>query len=667
MGQQWRVFGVSYFEEQLNSDETTIELQQLVASISGWLEINGFYNKQIQERFERISTMLSEKQRNVLFLAEFSRGKSELINSTIFGSLGQQLLPSTPGQTTRCTTVIQYDTDELPSIRLLPTLGSEDTIRQPISMLKNNSALWEKTLFSTNDTESMTKALKQIADTALVEPQVAQNLGFISSTDPEELSKIDVIHGKIAIPKFRHAIINYPHALLKQGLSITDTPGLNGLGIESELTLRSLEFANAIVFVLSADTGITRSEMEAWNEHVKNANIDNVLVVINKIDMLWDELKSEEEIELQIKKQVAEVARILAMPSSRIFPLSAQKSLLARRDNNYSLENKSGINKFELALADTINFTNRKSILDQAQHDIASTISVAQRVMGQRKDATEVQIAEIKKMMQNQSQVSDDNIIKVRKKRERLVKIVEQINLFRVDLKLDYDNFVNKLDLFALDKLIVRYHLEIENKLATSGLQKEMNDFQLHAVEKFQDAISHLSILEKKLDGLYQNVESILEIKGLSPRKIRPEIYLKSLQKYNDKHVKYAEGFSMVMTEQNALRDRYYASVMIKIKTLYMQTRDEAELWCRNALVPLELELKEKGTQLKKRLLSLERLRSNDSGLVEEVQVLESRMEGHRQRKNAVDHFVRRLDEISNETKPDISNVIEIRSRKTAI
>jgi len=657
---------VGYFEEQLNSDEVTVELQQLIASISGWLEANGFYNKQIQERFELIQDMLSEKQRNVLFLAEFSRGKSELINSTIFGSMGKRLLPSTPGRTTRCTTVIEYDPNELPSLRLLPTVGSLESIRQPVALLKKNTALWQKTLFSANDSDNIVKALKKIADTELVTPEVAHELGFLTNTDEKELSKIDVIDGKIAIPKYRHALINYPHPLLKQGLSITDTPGLNALGIEPELTLRSLESANAIVFVLSADTGITRSEMLAWNEHVKNDYMDNILVVINKIDTLWDELKTEEEIQLQIKKQVAEVARILDIPSSRVFPLSAQKSLVARRDNNYSLENRSRINKFELALADTINSTNRKSIIERARRDISSTLSVAQRVMSQRKDSAEQQIIEISKLMESQSQVSDTNINKVRKERERLEKITERINFFRVDLKADYDQFVDKLDIFALDKLIARYRLEISNQLTTTGLQREMNEFQSEAVDRFKSAIVHIFELQKKLNLLYQKVEEILEIKGLTPRKIHPEIYLVSLQKYTDKHNKYAKGLSMVMTEQSALRDRYHASVMVKIRKLYVQTRDEAELWCRNSLVPLELELKEKGSQLKKRLISMERIRSDDIGLIDELKVLKSRMKGHQQRKNTIDHFIRRLDEISSFSEPDISNVIELRNRKLA-
>ena len=657
---------MGYFEEQLNSDDTTRELQQLISSISGWLDSNGFMNQQIRDRFANIDGLLEEKGRNVLFLAEFSRGKTELINTTIFGSTGQRLLPSTPGRTTRCTTVLKYDPEELPSLRLLPTIGPKEIQHQPISLIENNSPHWQRTLFSADDTESIINALHQVSETELVSPQVAQANGFVESAKESELDKIDVIHGNVAIPKYRHAIINFPHPLLKQGLSIIDTPGLNALGIEPELTLRSLETANAIVFIVSADTGVTRSELAAWNEHVKHHHIDNTLVVINKIDMLWDEIKSESEIKSSIKKQVSEVARVLEIPTSRVFPVSAQKSLVGRRDENSHLLRSSGIERFELALADTINFSNRMQIIDSIRSDVTTNLDVVARLMDQRVNASKQQIAEIQQLLDNQSKVSDDNILAVKKDREKLEKVTDELNSFRVDLKVEFDNFVEKLDIFALDRLIARYRLEISNQLTTSGLQREMNEFQLAAVDKFKSALVHITNLETKLFALFQNVENILETRGLKPRTIHPVVYLRTLEKYEEKHAKYTKGIGMLMTEQNALRDRYHASVMVKVRKLYIQTKDEVELWCKTVLTPLELELRDKSAHLKKRLLSLERVRKQDSGVLDELNLLQSRVQSLTQRKNTVNHFKKRLEQLSEDEKPVLSNVISMRERASA-
>jgi predicted GTPase len=63
-------------------------------------------------------------------------------------------------------------------------------------------------------------------------------------------------------------MINFPHPLLKQGLVILDTPGLNAIGAEPELTLSLLPNAHAVLFILAADTGVTQSDLAIWREHI---------------------------------------------------------------------------------------------------------------------------------------------------------------------------------------------------------------------------------------------------------------------------------------------------------------------------------------------------------------------------------------------------------------
>ena len=73
--------------------------------------------------------------------------------------------------------------------------------------------------------------------------------------------------GMVEIPRWRHAIINFPHPLLEQGLVILDTPGLNAIGTEPELTLNLLPNAHAVLFVLAVDTGVSKTDAEVWREY----------------------------------------------------------------------------------------------------------------------------------------------------------------------------------------------------------------------------------------------------------------------------------------------------------------------------------------------------------------------------------------------------------------
>src|SRR4029078_12268627 len=46
------------------------------------------------------------------FVAEFSRGKSELINAIFFADTGRRVLPATPGRPTRCPLALGHDGGE---------------------------------------------------------------------------------------------------------------------------------------------------------------------------------------------------------------------------------------------------------------------------------------------------------------------------------------------------------------------------------------------------------------------------------------------------------------------------------------------------------------------------------------------------------------------------
>lgn len=651
---------MSYFEDQLNADQGLQELRQLLESIYGWMDKNKYHSDRTRERFTHVQRSVNDKHRNVLFLAEFSRGKTELINTTIFGDQGIRYLPSSPGRTTRCTTMLQYDESKLPSVQLLPTRAETGIQRRPISILLDDDSAWEHTLFSLTDKAAIKNALKQIAETELVPPMEAERLGFIPDTGADTLREVDVIDGQVPIPKWRHAVINYPHPLLKQGLRIVDTPGLNALGVEPELTIQALDSAHAIVFVLSADTGVTRSELQLWRDHVRKEHVDHVIVVLNKIDLLWDELKTRNEIEQDVKNQIKEVARILKIPQEQIFPVSAQKAMVGRARDNMRLIKASGIQRYEQALADTINYSNQRFIVDQAVKELSPSLTAIRHVLKRRLSDNDANVDELKALQTNQAGVITASRDKVKRDVKKHGEALERVLDLKKELKEGYSQFVRRLDLLFLDRMIASYRYEISNQLTTPGLQREMNDFHGVAVERFQMALSYVIRLERRISRTYREVEDILDLTGLKPRRIDTEIYLDSLKSFQSSHFKHSHGFGMIMTEQHILRDRYHASVMIRIRNLYKQTRDDVDRWCRTVLVPLELELKERATEIRLRNASLERVFRKDTQVKEEIQDLLATGTQLKERVTTMEHFMRRLNECGERNQRFVGNVVNL-------
>ena len=80
-----------------------------VADLHDWLREQDLADAQVDFKVAEVQERLREDRLIVAFVAEFSRGKSELINAIFFADFGARLLPATAGRTTMCPTELLFD------------------------------------------------------------------------------------------------------------------------------------------------------------------------------------------------------------------------------------------------------------------------------------------------------------------------------------------------------------------------------------------------------------------------------------------------------------------------------------------------------------------------------------------------------------------------------
>ncbi len=327
------------------------DIRSGIEAYQAWLDQHGHVDIQRSLRIYDLLESLRNDRMVLAFLAEYSRGKTELINAMFFSDFKQRLLPSDVGRTTMCPTEIFYDPAEEPYIRLLPieTRKREDSI----ASLKQHPIEWVKIKLNLQSQEEMAKAMASLAETKTVRVEEASDLGLLDQKD--FVTTTVVTRGsKVEIPAWRHAMINYPHPLLKSGLVILDTPGLNALGTEPELTLKMIPSAHAILFLLAMDTGVTKSDLEIWQRYVQSYQTRRI-AVLNKIDLLWDDLKTEDaDRGIDRCARSTSTCQLLELPRDHVIALSAQKALLARIRGDDVLLERSGIRELEDLLANEI-------------------------------------------------------------------------------------------------------------------------------------------------------------------------------------------------------------------------------------------------------------------------------------------------------------------------
>ncbi|MBL8513544.1 MAG: hypothetical protein JNJ55_06100, partial [Betaproteobacteria bacterium] len=172
----------SRFESEIaRYNEWREGLTRAVHDYHDWLERTNQLDVQQSIRFYDLLETLNRGRLQLAFLAEFSRGKSELINALFFSSFKERLLPSDVGRTTMCPTELFHDPNEEPYLKLLSV---ETRYRdESISQLKNMPVEWSKIRLNVDSVKEMKQALSALADTKRVYALDARMMGLLPMFD----------------------------------------------------------------------------------------------------------------------------------------------------------------------------------------------------------------------------------------------------------------------------------------------------------------------------------------------------------------------------------------------------------------------------------------------------------------------------------------------------
>ena len=579
-----------------------------------------------EQRITHLLEKLTDDKLTIAFVAEFSRGKSELINAIFFADYGQRILPSSAGRTTMCPTELLYDESFPPSIRLLPIETRAEA--QTTSEFKSQNQVWTVLPLDIRSADGMLEAFKQVSMTKKVPAAEAQAYGLYDDQDPDAALEVDR-HGMVEISQWRHAVINFPHPLLKDGLIIVDTPGLNAIGTEPELTLNLIPNAHAVLFILAADTGVTKSDIDVWRNHIGSG--PGRMVILNKIDSMWDELRSDAEIEAQINSQIVSAAHLLSLKESQIYPVSAQKGLVAKIHGDAPLLVKSRLLKLERALSDELIPSKQEIIRNQLEKDIEGLLQIQHTLLGARHRGVFEQMSELKGLRGKNKKVIEHMMKRVEiEKLEFDHSILKLQGTRSVFTRLSTEVFTS-LGMDMLKEEVRRTRIAMENSSLSSGMVNAIHEFfnrirrNLHqSNQKTNEIFEMMSIMYKKFStehGLTLNTPM-----AFSLDKYRGEL--------DSVEAIFEQQFGVVTlltTSRVSLMQKFFDSIANRVKQCFLNANRDVESWQKAVMAPLEAQIQEHKLQLKNRMQSIQRINMATDSLEDKImsfEVMQAEIEG---------------------------------------
>jgi hypothetical protein len=609
--------------------------------LAEWLKDHELLDSAVEERLRRLEGQMRSDKVMVAFVAEFSRGKSELINAIFFAGYKRRIMPASAGRTTMCPTELGYDAEVPPCLRLLPI---ETRLQpQPLMEWRMVPEKWTRLDLDVNDPSQLAQAIEKVSEVRRVTQEEAKALGFWHDDVPED-NPMAGSDGLYEVPRWRHALINIAHPLLKQGLVILDTPGLNAIGAEPELTVNLIPQAHAVVFILAADTGVTKSDLAIWKEHLiaedGESNADARLVVLNKVDTMWDALSTPQQVQSQIERQRTTTAEILQLPPERVIPVSAQKGLLAKVNSDAKLLEASQLPVLEQALAHGVLGQRQEILRTAVAQSISELRTEAARVINIRRRDLAEQMVELKGL------------------RGKNMSVIKHMRARIEQEQGDFDASGAKIH--AVRSVHLKLLREVFTLLGTSTLKAEMGELttalrqpgiKLGVKKAYAETFTRLRAgltqaqktsaeIQSMLTGTFRQLNAEYGFSLQAPREPDLARYERDLDLVERSHNQYLGVGNALRLAQPEFADRLVRALATRLRVVYESALGEVELWNKSAAAQLDAQLRERRRNFGRRLEAIERIQQAASGLDDRIGEIETQ-------ENALDQLDAKLSELT--------------------
>ncbi|MGD7036043.1 dynamin family protein [Methylotuvimicrobium buryatense] len=615
------------FKEQLHEySQWRSQLVQAIEMYQEWRIRYGMNDVHSTGTILNILNGLESDRVTLAFVAEFSRGKTELINALFFAETGVRLLPSAPGRTTMSPTEVFYDEEGGSYIRLLNIESRLEDIS--LAEYKNNPARWTQIDLNFDSPTQMQEAFKELIATKSVPRDVADKLGLWNEREAAEQGVVNP--ETVEIPCWRHALISFPHPLLKEGLCILDTPGLNALGTEPELTLNMLPSAQAIIFVLAADTGVTKSDLEMWRNHVCSARggrKHGLAVVMNKIDSMWDDLAGETGYDAAIESQISTSAGILNIDESSIFPVSAKQALLAKVKSDDVLLEKSRLYSLEKYLSDDILKQRRQILLNTIKKDIGFLVGESSNLTdGKLTNATK-QLEEFKKLDFENHEMTEKLMAETRDRQQHYMINVENFQasrkVFSVQAKILIDSFAKE----KVDEIIRQTREDMTKSLTTYGMKQQIRKLFDDLRDLLQDAVDTTNETRRLVKAIHKKFQDEYGFKEIEPQLFSIKQYQFELEQIFEEGEVFRTSAKTTLTEQSIVINKLYSTLISKARNIMKHAQKDAAAWSNSVLTPLMHQIKDHKKQIEGRLQMLRKINESKGSVAENIAILEQELE----------------------------------------
>lgn len=588
-----------------------------------WLGKQGLASRTNLERIQRGLEGLRGERPTIACVAEATRGKADLINALFFADAGRPLLP--PGAGCPCEILWDNQRNE-PYLRLLPI--ETRTQGGSLAQLRQDPRQWVQYPLDAQSPEQMARILGELLQTRRVDPAAALRLGLAPLALPVEGAGDALVE----IPRWRHAIISFPHPLLRQGLVVLSIPGLHALEREPELHPCTLPSMSLVLFMLAADKGVTPADLALWERHFKefqHRRPGNLVVALNQIDRLGAPSQGEPANVQAIAHQRTAIAQLLGLEEQPIFPISAHKALLARVQNNRCLLRRSALEDLDAYLVNHTLAAWEQHLLKRVRAEVGVLLENDLKRATQQVEAIRQQVHEVEALRNKSREVIQQLLDKTRRDQTQYLNSIARFQTGRGDLQRVALPLRDALDLDRLDRVIEQACQARLQSWTTRGARRVMENLFEALRQNMQAITSQSEQIRTLIQGIYEAFQNECGLNATPPPAFSSMKYRVALEFLYEEAEVHRRGRMLAMGERGRLVNQSFQHLVSQAREIFVSLKQELEQWLPQALRALADEIQAHKERMEKRLVNLQKIEESRHNLEGRIEALENQQAEH--------------------------------------
>ncbi|MEO5676290.1 MAG: hypothetical protein ABIQ84_01970 [Usitatibacter sp.] len=472
--------------------------------------------------------------------------------------------------------------------------------------------------------ETVAEACKVIAESITVAGPAAVNLGL--AAEPGD---------RVEIPRWRYAVINFPHPLLESGLTILDTPGHNTMGAEPELTVHRIPDAAAIVFMLGADTGVTRTDRELWSEHIETIHgiEQSCYVVLNKIDGLRDGFKPETQVLSEIERQVKSSAEALHVAPARVFALSAKQGLVAKIQDDREGLIKSRLYRLEHALAQGLVRGRRLDHAAAVRAETRSAFAESRALIDSRLAFSREQLAELAALQGRNHKLVEVLARKAASERSRIEQARAMMMGMRTVHNRNVDALTKHLDPNVVREAGIATRMAVQASSFSSGIGQSLDLFFSQGRERLRAAVGVIGEAHAMMSTVSRKFADEYQIATVEVPDFATDRFFIEIDRLEQRCARDFKGAGSLLTRRRStLSSLFFDTVVLKVVHVFEIADREVRTWLNGFVRPLDARLSAFQEQSNSRIEGMGRIQNAETDLaerLEELKALAASVEAH--------------------------------------